>query len=1242
MDLKNRHTRRWTDLFGSFLKPYIVFFLFGIFFGCGSGKGGKDNNNETNTNLTPEIVSAPEIFAKVNTAYIYKAFATDIDGDSLTYSLAAAPDGMEINSMTGTISWIPSSSQGGSKIVTLEVSDGKAKSTQTYNVSVETEEIIASNFISANAGGILEITDPGKSFFGSKIEVSQGVLSQDSTVKILQIKNPNYLPDDISVLGISAVSENSDPSNKTQIANSVGLENHFAPAIPIRITITYSGTIPSDYDLYYSPCDPATSPHRHFVNVEGSLWCKAKIDDPKGVTKVERLNNAFVLEGSFANFIKKVRFTIANSSQISALQVRNFKIYKEETNSNFQTDSSGRNLLIIHGVCSSSLFFQEETDLIPFFVNSPYYKNIIFYDYPWTEPIVYNAHELSKFIISLNIEGTFDIIAHSMGGMVARYAIENTNPVRSLRGKVKNLFMLATPNDGVHPSFKDNAFCPETGPSWKYPGIEDSGPDNLIKGSGFLSSLNRYGITERRLDTAYYLFTADTENKDHEEDITGSRFDHVHTPIVQIPANPIKRVDFVPVAKDQLSHLPDLNLEEGKNALTFITNVTRTSRTYDHSTIHTECSINAVCEEIDRRLPTSITVFASVLETGDFPISPISKVVLSASFSGNIDVEVGNSIEFKAIGKYIAGIEHDITSLIPTINWINDDSSIIEKRSHPGIIFEAKKAGVTKVTTKFNGQSAHINITVTDSVSPHTPSDQSSPSIAITTPTTASTYNTTSSTVTLSGTASDNVGVTQVSWVNSRGGSGTASGTTNWSVSNITLQTGDNVITITARDAAGNTASDTLTVTLSVPTPTPLPAAPTELSVTVLSSDRIILAWKDNSGNETGFKVERRIGTSAFSEITIVGASNDTGVSFENTGLSASTTYCYRIKASNAAGDSLPSNEACATTNALPPILPTAITNSATNITSNSATLNATINGNGVSTGAFFDWGTNTAPPYGNSTPARPGITSGASNISFSENITNLSPNTTYRFRVVAANTAGGTTFGDTQTFTMPPAIGTRSLRLTVNGTGAISLSPASREGTTSCSSTCTLTYHDNTTVTLTASPAGLPASGTIFSRWDGCPNISGATCTVTVTADASVTANFSCFEVEVNNGSPSASPLVSGKACFGVISTSTDVDWFRVGTISSGTRIRFILAVPSGLDYELEVYGPSSSNSAPHFLCASRNGAGVGEKVVFTTTAPGTFYLRIFGANSSHFNSTSLYAAEADFPVSDTTLCGL
>lgn len=108
---------------------------------------------------------------------------------------------------------------------------------------------------------------------------------------------------------------------------------------------------------------------------------------------------------------------------------------------------------------------------------------------------------------------------------------------------------------------------------------------------------------------------------------------------------------------------------------------------------------------------------------------------------------------------------------------------------------------------------------------PTTPStgDTTRPTVAITAPTSGTTYTATTSSVNLAGTASDNFSVTQVTWSNSLGGSGAASGTTSWSANNVPLQAGSNVLTVTAHDAAGNTSTDVLTVSYSPPSGGPTP-----------------------------------------------------------------------------------------------------------------------------------------------------------------------------------------------------------------------------------------------------------------------------------------------------------------------------------------------------------------------------------------------------------------------------------
>ncbi len=82
-----------------------------------------------------------------------------------------------------------------------------------------------------------------------------------------------------------------------------------------------------------------------------------------------------------------------------------------------------------------------------------------------------------------------------------------------------------------------------------------------------------------------------------------------------------------------------------------------------------------------------------------------------------------------------------------------------------------------------------------------------------------------SSSVNLSGTANDNVGVTEVTWDCDTGGNGTAVGTTNWVINSISLSEGQNIITVSAADAAGNIGTAEITITYT-PAPIKLPLPP--------------------------------------------------------------------------------------------------------------------------------------------------------------------------------------------------------------------------------------------------------------------------------------------------------------------------------------------------------------------------------------------------------------------------------
>lgn len=204
-----------------------------------------------------------------------------------------------------------------------------------------------------------------------------------------------------------------------------------------------------------------------------------------------------------------------------------------------------------------------------------------------------------------------------------------------------------------------------------------------------------------------------------------------------------------------------------------------------------------------------------------------------------------------------------------------------------------------------------------------------------------------------------------------------------------------------------------------------LPLAPSKLTANTLSQNNIALTWQDDSDNETGFKIERKTGTSGtFAQIATIGPISGVGSGgyYENAGLTAGITYCYRTRAYNTAGDSPYTSENCATTQQAPVITPpTTTTLPATNVTSNSATLNGTVNPNGTASGAFFQWGTTTS--YGNLTPNDTTPGSGTTAQPVFANLTGLSPNTTYHFRIVASSGPNTTVFGADQSFTTASAL---------------------------------------------------------------------------------------------------------------------------------------------------------------------------------------------------------------------------
>ncbi len=104
---------------------------------------------------------------------------------------------------------------------------------------------------------------------------------------------------------------------------------------------------------------------------------------------------------------------------------------------------------------------------------------------------------------------------------------------------------------------------------------------------------------------------------------------------------------------------------------------------------------------------------------------------------------------------------------------------------------------------------------------------------------------------------------------------------------------------VRARDAVPNWSATSSIVSGTTSADTTAPSVPSALTATVISGTQINLSWTASTDNVavTGYRVERCQGSSC-SSFAQVGT--PTGTTFNDTGLTASTSYSYRVRAADA------------------------------------------------------------------------------------------------------------------------------------------------------------------------------------------------------------------------------------------------------------------------------------------------------------------------------------------------------
>ena len=215
---------------------------------------------------------------------------------------------------------------------------------------------------------------------------------------------------------------------------------------------------------------------------------------------------------------------------------------------------------------------------------------------------------------------------------------------------------------------------------------------------------------------------------------------------------------------------------------------------------------------------------------------------------------------------------------------------------------------------------------------------------------------------------------------------------------------------ITANNDSGTTyGSDNTFTTLPMP-PAAVTNAASDVSTTTATLNAVVNANGMSTTVTFQYGLDLSYGSTITADQSPVTGSTNTAVNAAIDGLTNGITYHYRVKATNTGGTVF-GEDRTFTTGVAPP---TVATGAASNINATSAELNGTVNANNRLTSVTFEYGPDTG--YGRIIEADPSTVTGSENTNVSAAISNLTPNTTYHFRIVAMN-ADGTSYGTDRTF---------------------------------------------------------------------------------------------------------------------------------------------------------------------------------------------------------------------------------
>ena len=382
-------------------------------------------------------------YTRVGEAHSCQLRARDPLGRAVSFAVNDAPSGLSIDA-NGAVTWTPVESQVGIHEFSFVATAEDQRVEQVVRWRVE-GTVPLGGFTVGAVGGEFRVEGSGP-LTSVTITAPPGVFDTDTDIQVSQLETARFLPDGVAAFGL----ELSGSPNGLLILTAEYEAGYETTALTT-----------DESELRLLVRDPTTGMYTNTFS---------HVDVDANQVSIDWQGSSQERGGGGSWFFALVPDWAANGYQEPRLCEVDCSVPDTPLDCAASSSLTGLSVgLVIHGLISTAENFRSgPSDLIPWVCGTGKYDAVRAFNYPSLNSVKTNAAYLDAALWSsqgLSGGGTFDVYAHSLGGLVSRYAVESEIELRP----VNRIVQLGTPNTGTWRGALE--YYPDFLPSWATSGI---------------------------------------------------------------------------------------------------------------------------------------------------------------------------------------------------------------------------------------------------------------------------------------------------------------------------------------------------------------------------------------------------------------------------------------------------------------------------------------------------------------------------------------------------------------------------------------------------------------------------------------------------------------------------------------------------------------------------------------------------------------------------------------------------